>query len=65
MSTSLEEAIAAFVRDKLRKKEAAELPGIGTFSVIHEPAADTADAKGKRGRKPPKDTIHFVPEASA
>lgn len=64
MSISLEDAIAAFVRDKLRKKEAAELPGIGTFTVIHEPAADAADAKGKRSRKPPKDTIHFVPEAS-
>lgn len=62
MSITLEEAIVAYVREQLRKKEPAELPGLGTFSVVHEPAADTVADKGKRSRKPPKDHVQFIPE---
>ena len=63
MSHILDEAIAAYVRGKLKQKEVAELPGIGTITVAHETARDRVVAKGGTGIFPPKDTIRFTPEA--
>jgi len=65
MSHILDEAIAAYVREKLKQKEVAELPGIGTITVAHETARDRAVAKGDAGTLPPKDTIRFTPEAQS
>lgn len=63
MISTIEEAIAAYVRERLMRKESAELPGIGTFGVVHEKAADVKTGKASKNRKPPKDVIQFTPEA--
>jgi nucleoid DNA-binding protein len=63
MISTIEEAIAAYVRERLMRKESAELPGIGTFGVVHEKAADEKTGKTSKNRKPPKDVIQFTPEA--
>lgn len=46
------------------KKESAELPGVGTFVVIHQRSADEKTGKQTRSRNPPKDIIQFTPEAT-
>jgi nucleoid DNA-binding protein len=63
MTNTIEEAIADYVRERLMRKETAELPGIGTFGVVHEKSADEKTGKGSKSRKPPKDVIQFTPEA--
>ncbi len=63
MISTIEEAIAAYVRERLMCKESAELPGIGTFGVVHEKAADEKTGKTSKKRKPPKDVIQFTAEA--
>jgi nucleoid DNA-binding protein len=63
MTNPIEEAIADFVRSQLMRKETAELPGIGTFSVVHEKSVDVKSGKGSKARKPPRDVIQFTPEA--
>jgi nucleoid DNA-binding protein len=63
MNSTIEEAISAYVRERLMRKETAELPGIGTFGVIHEKSTDEKSGKSSKSRKPPKDVIQFTPEA--
>ncbi len=64
MTQTIEEAIATYVRERLMKKESAELPGVGTFVVIHQRSADEKTGKQTRSRNPPKDIIQFTPEAT-
>lgn len=63
MTNTIEDAIAAFVRERLLKKENAELPGLGTFGVVHEHSTDEKSGKTTKRRKPPMDVIQFTPEA--
>jgi nucleoid DNA-binding protein len=63
MTSTIEDAIAAYVREKLMKKEHAELPGLGSFGVVHERSEDEKTGKKSTSRKPPKDIIQFTPEA--
>ncbi|MEN9838821.1 MAG: hypothetical protein RL177_300 [Bacteroidota bacterium] len=63
MTSTIEEAIADFVRERLMRKEIAELPGIGTFGVVHEKSTDEKSGKSSKSRKPPRDVIQFTPEA--
>lgn len=63
MNSTIEEAIAAYIRERLMRKETAELPGIGMFGVVHERSKDEKTGKSSRSRKPPKDVIQFTPEA--
>lgn len=63
MTSTIEEAIADYVRERLMRKESAELPGIGTFGVVHEKSSDETSGKASKSRKPPKDVIQFTPEA--
>lgn len=62
MSTTIEDAITAYVREKLMNKEHAELPGLGSFGVVHERSEDVKSGKKSTSRKPPKDVIQFTPE---
>lgn len=63
MSTTIEDAIAAYVREQLMKKDPAEMPGLGSFGVVHERSEDVKSGKKSTSRKPPKDIIQFTPEA--
>jgi nucleoid DNA-binding protein len=63
MTSTIEDAIVAYVRETLMKKETAALPGIGTLSVVHEKSTDVKSGRASKSRKPPKDVIRFTPEA--
>jgi nucleoid DNA-binding protein len=66
MSTpSAKETIRAFVRvlrRKLEKGETVEVPGLGTFTVEHQPSEMKKDPEGENYMAPPQDVVHFDPE---
>jgi nucleoid DNA-binding protein len=67
MSTpSAKEVIDAFarvMREKLENGETVEVPGLGTFSVEHQPSQMKEDADGERYMAPPRDVVSFDPDA--
>jgi len=67
MSTpSAKETIDAFVRVLRRQLEQGnrvEVPGLGTFSVEHEPSHRTDAPDGNEQMVPPRDVIDFTPES--
>jgi len=66
MSTpSAQETIAAFVRilrRELEQGETVEVPGLGAFSVEHQPSHRTETPDGHERMVPPRDVIVFTPE---
>ena len=66
MSTpSAQETIDAFVRVLRRKLEAGEsveVPGLGTFSVEHQPSHRRERPDGEDEMVPPRDVVQFTPE---
>lgn len=67
MSTpSAKDVIAAFsrvMRKKLENGDTVEVPGLGTFSVEHEPSQMNEKSDGDSYMAPPRDVVRFDPDA--
>ena len=66
MSTpSAKETIAAFarvLRRQLEQGESVDVPGLGTFSVEHQPSHRIEAPDGTEKMVPPRDVVRFTPE---
>ncbi len=66
MSTpSAKEVIKAFshiMRKKLENGETVKVPGLGTFSVEHQPSQMKENADGESHMAPPRNVVSFDPE---
>jgi nucleoid DNA-binding protein len=66
MSTpSAQEVIDAFariMRKKLENGDTVEVPGLGTFSIEHEPSQMKENADGESYMAPPRDVVAFDPD---
>ncbi len=66
MSTpSAKEVIKAFaeiMREKLENGETVKVPGLGRFSIEHQPSQLKEDADGESYMAPPRNVVSFEPE---
>ncbi len=52
-------ALAQVIETKLVQGEAADVPGLGTFSIEHQPSQLEELPNGEFSIKPPSDTVIF------
>lgn len=65
-SSSAKEIVSAFttiLRDQLKDGQTVEVPGLGTFSVEHQPSEVVEDEAGNRQMRPPRNSVTFDPDA--
>jgi nucleoid DNA-binding protein len=65
-SPSAKEIVSAFttiLRDQLKDGQTVEVPGLGTFSVEHQPSEVVEDEAGNRQMRPPRNSVTFDPDA--
>jgi nucleoid DNA-binding protein len=56
-------AFARIVREQLVRGESAYVPGLGTFTVEHEPSRVVMpEGDGSPSMQPPRDVVRFQPE---
>lgn len=55
-------AFVRVVREKLEAGETVEVPGLGTFSVEHQPSERKETPDGEHYMAPPRDVVRFDPE---
>lgn len=55
-------AIARAIREALAHEHEVVLPGLGRFTVVHEPSR-VVTRQGQRVLLPPQDHVSFEPEA--
>lgn len=60
---ALQRAFSEVVRQQLMRREAVSIPEVGTLSIRHEPSRTHTDQAGRRSLLPPKDVVHFEPDA--
>lgn len=54
-------AFSEAVRERLMRRDAVTVPGLGTFTVHHAPSRATESEDGQRILQPPSDVIVFEP----
>ncbi|MEM1127229.1 MAG: HU family DNA-binding protein [Bacteroidota bacterium] len=57
------DALTDYILQALSQHESVHVPGLGTFSVAHEESYLAEHEDGTAVMQPPRDTIHFEPEA--
>ena len=55
------EALSAHVREALERGDPAEVPGLGTFRVEHQPSQTRELEGGRFSISPPRDAVVFEP----
>ena len=56
------EALSSIVRESLGAGHAIHIPGLGTFSVEHQPSQLESLEDGEMVIKPPRDVVNFLPD---
>jgi len=54
-------AFGEVVRDRLMRRDATPIPGLGTFDVQHHPSRVSETDEGHRILQPPADVVVFEP----
>jgi nucleoid DNA-binding protein len=64
LNTVTDDVLRAFgevVRDRLMRRDAVDVPGLGTFGVQHHPSRVAENDDGMRLLQPPTDVVVFEP----
>jgi nucleoid DNA-binding protein len=54
-------AFGEVIRDRLMRRDATTVPGLGTFEVLHHPSRVAETDDGRRLLRPPTDVVVFEP----
>lgn len=57
-------AFAEAARERLMRREAVEVPGLGRLAAQHEPSRVSETEDGRRLLHPPRDVVRFEPASS-